>query len=548
MTRSGDRAARLALGLAALLFLALFLGGALAALVFQAGTALSFANLLGDAYLRRVALFTLEQAALSTLLSLGAGLPLALALHRTRFFGRGMVLRLFLLPQALPVLVGALAILSVWGRAGVVSQAGAALGLPPLDIYGLPGILIAHVFFNMPLAARLMVSALDEVPAESWKLAGQLSLGPVTTFRVVEWPAIRKAIPGAASLVFMLCVTSFTLVLTLGGGPGATTLEVAIYQALRYDFDPARAVAVALIQLVLTGLVLLAMLRFGGREAGGFSLGRAATRHDRPSPLMHGASLAVVALGVLFVLSPLAAVLIDGLKADLARLAMERAVQQAALTSALVAGAAAMLSLALSLFLLLARQSVLSASVGKRGQPNRERRLLATTFELSGSLTMVVPAVVVGAGWFLLLRRITDVFSAAPFIVVATNAVMAMPFIVRILSPALAASAARHDRLAQSIGLYGLARLRHVEWPALRRPLALSLAFAGAFSLGDLGAVALYGNQDFMTLPFLLLQRMGSYRTADAAGLALLLGALCLALMMIAERGVDAASGKDGRP
>ncbi|RAI32773.1 hypothetical protein CH341_32060, partial [Rhodoplanes roseus] len=94
------------------------------------------------------------------------------------------------------------------------------------NVYGLSGILIAHTFFNLPLAARLMVAALDGVPAESWKLAGQLSLTPLTTFRLLEWPAIRTALPGATSLIFMLCVTSFTLVLTLGGGPGATTLEV----------------------------------------------------------------------------------------------------------------------------------------------------------------------------------------------------------------------------------------------------------------------------------------------------------------------------------
>ena len=53
----------------------------------------------------------------------------------------------------------------------------------------------------------------------------------------------------------MLCITSFTIVLTLGGGPAATTLEVAIYQALRFDFDPARAVTLTLLQIALTVVV-----------------------------------------------------------------------------------------------------------------------------------------------------------------------------------------------------------------------------------------------------------------------------------------------------
>ncbi len=58
-----------------------------------------------------------------------------------------------------------------------------------------------------------------------------------------------------------------------------------------------------------------------------------------------------------------------------------------------------------------------------------------------------------------------------------------------------------------------------------------------ALSLGDLGTIALFGNDTVLTLPYLLLQRMGSYRTADAAGLALILAALCLILMIIADRG-----------
>ena len=42
-----------------------------------------------------------------------------------------------------------------------------------------------------------------------------------------------------------------------------------------------------------------------------------------------------------------------------------------------------------------------------------------------------------------------------------------------------------------------------------------------ALSLGDLGVIALFGSDAVQTLPYLLLARMGSYRTADAAGLAL---------------------------
>ena len=51
--------------------------------------------------------------------------------------------------------------------------------------------------------------------------------------------------------------------------------------------------------------------------------------------------------------------------------------------------------------------------------------------------------------------------------------------------------------------------------------------------------ITIFGSQDVQTLPYLILQRMGSYRTQDAAGLALLLCVMTMALMMIADRGSE---------
>jgi thiamine transport system permease protein len=149
---------------------------------------------------------------------------------------------------------------------------------------------------------------------------------------------------------------------------------------------------------------------------------------------------------------------------------------------------------------------------------------------------LVVPPIVIGAGWFVLLRHFGDVFAVAPVMVVTVNAVMAMPFAIRAIRPAHDAASERHERLCAQLGISGWNRLRLVEWPALRRPLTTALAFAMALSLGDLGVIALFGSDAVQTLPYLLLARMGSYRTDDAAGLALLLGLLCLALMMLADR------------
>ncbi len=525
---------RVLAGIAGLGLIGVLIGGAFAGLLVEAGRDWAGAVAAFDTYLARIAGFTLWQAALSTLLSVAPAIFVARALARHPAFpGRGLILKLFALPLALPAIVAALGVVALLGRAGLFADALTALtGARWQGIYGLSGILVAHVFFNLPLATRLLLQALEAVPADQWRLAAQLGMGASASFRLIEWPALRAALPGVAGLVFMLCVTSFTIVLTLGGGPGATTLEVAIYQALRFDFDPARAVALTMVQVALTVMVVLFLLRLGADMAGDASLPVAPRRPAVAGRAERAANAALILAALAFVAGPLAAVAISGLRADLARLAADPAVHKATLTSLVLALAAALLCVALSLALVAARRALEAGRLRGARAPALERML-----DTGAGFVLVVPPIVVGAGWFVALQGTDGLFAAAPFMVVAVNAVMAMPFAVRVIRPAWDAASARHDRLAAQLGISGFSRLRLIDWPPIRRPAFTALAFAMALSLGDLGVIALFGSEGVQTLPYLLYARMGSYRTADAAGLALILGIVCLGLMMLVERG-----------
>ncbi|VVT03717.1 thiamine/thiamine pyrophosphate ABC transporter permease [Rhizobium sp. EC-SD404] len=521
----------IAFGIAALAIILGIVGLAVAGLLVAAGADASRFTAF-DAYTMRVVRFTLWQAGLSTLLSLAFALPLARALaRRPHFAGRAWILRLFAVPLGLPAIVAALGIIAIWGRQGVVNDAYRWLGAEqPISVYGLPGILIAHVFFNMPLATRLLLAALERAPAEYWRNAAQLGLSAGSVFRLIEWPAMARVIPGIAGLVFMLCATSFTLVLLLGGGPGATTIEVAIYQALRFDFDPPRAVTLALIQIALTG-ALLGVLALLPRPEEGRGEGALPRRFDAKSPGALALDTLVIGLGLGFVAAPLAATLMSGLAADLIALFGEALVQRALVTSLLIASAAACLSVLMAGMIARARH----AASGAR-RKRWAARGLRTSLAGAGSLILLVPPVVLGAGWFLVLRDHVDPFAAAPVIVVVVNALMALPFALRVLEPAYAGHMLRTERLSLSLGLSRLRRLLRVDLPALGPTIGAAFAFSMALSLGDLGAIALFGSQDLVTLPYLLLQRMGSYRTDDAAGLALILGFLCLLFMIAGTR------------
>ncbi|MGI2034764.1 thiamine/thiamine pyrophosphate ABC transporter permease ThiP [Rhizobium panacihumi] len=490
-----------------------------------------------DAYVWRILRFTLWQAGLSTLLSVALALPVALALARQpNLPGRIWIIRLMAVPMGLPVLIGALGLIGIWGRTGVANSALAAIGLSePVSIYGMSGILIAHVFFNLPLACRLLLAGLERLPPDYWRLSASLGLPALSVFRFVEWPAIKPLLAGIAGLVFMLCATSFTLVLVLGGGPAATTLEVAIYQSLRFDFDPQRAISLALLQIAVTATILALMALLPTSKDDSAATGRAARRFDGSGFGARAWDRIIVVFAVLFLCLPLASILFAGLKADFTRLLTTPAFWKAAWTSLWIACLAGLISLTAAIAIINAR-----AALADTSRPAIAARSFSALLASLSSLVLLVPPVVIGTGWFLLLRPYGDVASFAPLLVVMINAMTALPFVMRVLSPAFATHRQRTARQAANLGIFGFARLKLIDMPVLTAPLATAFSFAMALSLGDLGAVALFGSEDLVTLPWLVYSRLGSYRTADADGFALILALLCLSLTIagtVGQRG-----------
>ena len=479
------------------------------------------------AYLLRIFVFTVEQAVLSTAISVALAVPVALAMaRRPAFPGRPVVLALMILPLGLPVLPAVFGLLEIWGRTGLVNDIGAALGFKTrLSIYGLQGILLAHVFFNLPLAARLLLKALERVPRDEWRLAASLGLPRGSLFRIVEWPAMLRVLPAIAGLIFMLCVTSFTIVLTLGGGPANSTLEVAIYQALKFEFDPSRAMILAFAQLALTATIFWLLARFPDPEEDRRGAGGLPFRPDARARGALALDIVLIGLFLVFTALPVLAIVAAGLRSNLAGLFGGPAFWQALRTSLALALAAGLLATAATY--LMARAGASVAADGARGA--------ARLFRLP-EFMLLIPPLALGSGWFLILHRAGLAGGAGPLLVVLVNMCMALPFAARVIAPELATHLGRTGRLSASLGVTGFARFRLIDWPVMRGPLFTAFAFAAALSLGDLGAIALFGSDGFVTLPALLYASLGSYRSTDAAGLSLILGAVCLLLTLPSVR------------
>lgn len=123
----------------------------------------------------------------------------------------------------------------------------------------------------------------------------------------------------------------------------------------------------------------------------------------------------------------------------------------------------------------------------------------------------LVPAQVLALSLFLAFQALG--WRDPALAVIISNALMGLPFALLILTPIVTRMANTYDRLAAHLNLVGWRRLLHVEWPHQRPALLWVWVFVFGLSLGDFGVVALFGNADFATLPYLLYQKLGSYRT-----------------------------------
>ncbi|MDO5612992.1 MAG: thiamine/thiamine pyrophosphate ABC transporter permease ThiP [Paracoccus sp. (in: a-proteobacteria)] len=460
--------------------------------------------------------FTLWQAALSATLSAVLAVPVAKALARRDFPGRAGLVTLLGAPFILPVIVAIMGLVAVFGRNGMANAALTWAGLPTVSIYGWQGVILAHVFFNLPLSVRLVLHGWQAIPAERFRLAASLGFAPRDIARHLERPMLREVLPGVWLAVFLVCLTSFAVALALGGGPRATTVELAIYQAFRFDFDLGRAAALGLVQVALSvgAMVLAAFVAMPAAFGAGMD-GRA--QMAGPGGWRRIADALAIMAAAAFLILPMASVIATGLPRipalpDQVWVAAGRSV-----TMALISAAA---TLALALMIAL-------ATVRRKGR----------WVEGAGMLPIVASPLVLGTGLFLILRPWVTPGQIALPVTVAINAIMALPFALRALIPATRALQADYGRLAASLDLRGFARLRLLVLPRLARPLGFAGGLAAALAMGDLGVIALFADAGRATLPLMLYQLMSTYRLADAAACAVLLMGISFALFFVFDRG-----------
>ena len=480
----------------------------------------------------RVLWFTLWSAGLATLASVLLGLPAAYVLHRLSFPGRSVVRALLLVPFVLPTVVVGVAFRLLVGESG-------PLGFLGLD--GTPAAIIAGLtFFNVAVVIRAVGAAwesLDPRPAEA---AAALGATPAQVFRTVTLPALRPALVGAASVVFLFCATSFGVVLTLGG-LRYSSVETEIYLLTTQLLDLRAAAALSVVQLVAVTALLVLAGRL--RAVPDPTVERRTARPRRPRA-GDTAQLVATVLALGLVAAPVLTLLVGSLRVDDAwSLASYRRlttvgdgnallvpVTDALVTSLRTAVDATWMSLLLG--------GLIAVVVSRRSATRGERRLRST---LDGffMLPLGVSAVTLGFGFLITLDRPPLDLRDSPLLVPVAQALVALPLVVRTLVPVLAGLDGRQRQAAASLGAGPLRAFATVDLPVVWRPLLAAAGFAFAVSLGEFGATSFLARDEHPTLPVVIYQligRPGSENFGMALAASVVLAAATALVVLVVDR------------
>jgi molybdate transport system permease protein len=202
---------------------------------------------------------TAQLAALSAVLLLVAGTPLAWWLARTRSVAKPVVASLVAMPLVLPPTVLGFYLLLLMGPQGPVGQLTQALGLGRLP-FTFAGLVVASVLYSMPFVVQPLQQAFEAIPERTLEAAATLRASPWDRFFSVALPLARPGLLTASVLGFAHTVGEFGVVLMMGGNiPGQTrVLSVAVYGHVEaLEFDDAHRLAAGMVAFAMVVLVTL---------------------------------------------------------------------------------------------------------------------------------------------------------------------------------------------------------------------------------------------------------------------------------------------------
>ena len=491
----------------------------------------------------RVLLFTFYQATLSTFLTLLLGLPSAYLFARYDFRGKPLLRALTAVPFMLPTVVVAAGFSALLGPRGLIHT---LFPLASFNFIGtLTAILIAHVFYNTTIIIRVVGNALSSLDPKLEQAARSLGADPFRVWWNVMLPLLRPSLLASSLLVFLFDFTSFGVILLLGGSQFAT-LEVEIYlRVLKLPNLPLAAL-LSIIQLICTIIFSILYTRFVSRSTIQTAPRSAESNTRRPKTLKEKIFVtSFIIFLTSFFLLPLSALPFRSLFRLEADRGQRGEVQygfttdyytelfvnrrgsvfyvppiRATVNSLGYAGATVIISLLLGF-----------PAAFALAKPTRFERILDPII----MLPLGSSAVMLGLGFIISFGALLT----SPLLVPFAHTLVALPFVIRTLQPAIASIPERLRQAASSLGASPLEVWKNIDLPILRRATLAAATFAFTVSLGEFGATLLISRPEYPTIPVAIarfLSQPGGLNYGQAMAMATILMLLTLISILLIER------------
>jgi len=491
----------------------------------------------------RVLHFTFYQAFLSTLLTLLLGLPSAYLFARYNFRGKSLLRALTAVPFMLPTVVVAAGFNALLGPRGLIHV---LFPLSSFEFIGtLTAILIAHIFYNTTIIIRVVGNALSSLDPKMEGAARSLGADSIRVWWNIILPLLRPSIFASSLLVFLFDFTSFGVILLLGASK-FSTLEVEIYLRLLRLPNLPLAALLSVIQLFCTLIFSILYARFVSRSTTQIAPRSAKSNLHTPKTLREKIFVSTFCLLLsAFFLLPLSSLPFRSLFRLEADRGQRGEVQygfttdyytelfvnrrgsvfyvppiQAALNSLGYASATVVLSLLLGFPAALAL-----------AKPTRLEKILDPLI----MLPLGSSAVMLGLGFIISFGA----WLTSPLLVPFAHTLVALPFVIRTLQPALASIPERLRQAASSLGASPFQVWRTIDLPILRRATLAAGTFAFTISLGEFGATLLISRPEYPTIPVAIerfLSQPGGLNYGQAMAMATILMALTTASILLIEK------------
>ncbi len=508
-----------------------------------------------SASVRRAVSFTFEQAGLSTLLTLLVGLPGAYLFARYTFKGKSLLRALTGVPFVMPTLVVAAAFDALLGPRGWLNLGLMSLfdlSQPPIRLVNtLAAILLAHIFYNTTIVMRLVGDFWAHLDPRLGQAAQVLGADRRQVWLRVTLPLLAPAVLAAALLVFIFDFTSFGVILVLGG-PHFSTIETEIYYQAISLFNLPLASILSALQIITTLALTALYTRLSAVISRPITLRpQAFTQKKLAGSRQRLLAGGLVVLLLILFITPLLSLglrSVASLEPDARQrvtyspgltLAFYRALWdnsgdslfyaspgQALSTSLTYAGATVALSLALGL----PAAWMLS---------NRPGDPLSRALDPLLMLPMGTSAVTLGLGFIVALNHPPLDLRTSPILIPLAHTLVAFPFVVRSMTPALRSIQPRLRQAAATLGASPGQVFKTVDLPLIGRALMVSAVFAFTISLGEFGATALVGRPDHPTVPMMIyrfISQPGALNYGRALSLSTLLMLATALGMVLIER------------